>query len=489
MMTIRALMTSLGLAGLALAQSGCSMIPAYERPAAPTPTAWPSGEAYAPAADAATAEIGWREFFRDAKLQRLIEIALDNNRDLRVAALRVDAYRAQYRIQRAELFPAIDGDAGGTRQRLPGDLSGSGASRTSGNYSVGLGVSAYELDFFGRVRSLSEEALQNYFASEESQRAAQLTLVSDVATAWLTLRADQALFRLTEETLQAYEESLKIIELRYDAGTASQLDVAQARSAVEGARSQRAQYLRLIALDVGALQLLSGSTLPDELIDDGVGGRNGGWTLEAAILNDIPVGLPAEVMQRRPDILAAEHRLRSANANIGAARAAFFPSVTLTASVGSASEQLSGLFDAGSGAWSFMPRITVPIFNAGRLKANLDYAEIQKDIGVAEYERAIQTAFREVSDGLAARRTYALQLQAENDLVRTNREYLALAEQRYEAGIDNYLTVLDAQRELFSTEQQHIRSRLNQLGGEIALYKALGGGNWERPAAQAAPVS
>ncbi len=472
-MRMRSLITALAMGGMLQA---CSMMPTYEQPAAPTPSAWPQGEAYAPANGGegmAVVDIGWRDFFRDPALQHLIGMALDNNRDLRTAALRVDAYRAQYRIQRAALFPALDIDGGGTRQRLPADLSGTGYSRTSGNYSIGFGVTAYELDLFGRVRSLEQQALEEYFASEETRRSTQLTLVSDVATAWLTLRSDTALLELTRDTLRAYEESLALIVLRNEAGTASLLDVTQARSAVEGARSQEAQYLRLIALDTSALQWLVGASLPDELVS---GSKKA--PIEESLLAEIPVGLPADVMQRRPDILAAEHRLKGANANIGAARAAFFPSVTLTASAGTASNELSGLFDAGSGAWSFIPKINIPIFNAGRLRANLDYAEIQKDINVAEYEKTIQTAFREVSDGLAARKTYRQQLQAEYDLVNTNRQYLDLADRRYRAGVDNYLTVLDAQRELFTAEQQRIRSRLNQLNGEIALYKALGGGDW-----------
>ncbi len=475
-MSIRALKKLVVALALGSALGACSMMPAYERPAAPTPGAWPSGEAYgtgaavAAASDPSAHSLGWEAFFRAPELQTLIRTALDNNRDLRAAALRVEAYRAQYRIQRADRLPSMSADGSATRQRLPADLSMGPDATTSGQYSVGLGIAAYELDFFGRIRSLEETALEAYLAQEASQRALRLALTAEVANAWLALRTDQAQLVLVRDTLRAYEASLGLIKLRFEAGAASELEVRQAQAAVDAARAQEALYVRRVAQDTNGLEVLLGAPAPQAGADP------------AAPLGDVlatfPVGLPAEVLQRRPDISAAEHRLRSANASIGAARAAFFPSITLTAGAGTASSELSGLFDGGSGFWSFMPQIRLPIFNAGRLAASLDYTELQKDIAVAEYEKAIQQAFREVADGLAARQTFTAQLKAEQDLVDTNRRYLELADQRYRAGVESYLTVLDAQRALLGARQQLLGSQLGQRSSEVALYKALGGGDW-----------
>ncbi|QTQ30538.1 efflux transporter outer membrane subunit [Aromatoleum bremense] len=319
-------------------------------------------------------------------------------------------------------------------------------------------------------RLLEESALEAYLAQEASQRALRLALTAEVANAWLALRTDQAQLGLVRDTLRAYEESLGLIKQRFEAGAASELEVRQAQAAVDAVRAQEALYVRRVAQDANGLEVLLGAPAQQAGLSP------------AAPLGDVlaalPVGLPAEVLQRRPDILAAEHRLRGANASIGAARAAFFPSITLTAGAGTASSELSGLFDGGSGFWSFMPQIRLPIFNAGRLTASLDYAELQKDIAVAEYEKAIQQAFREVADGLAARQTFTAQLKAEQDLVDTNRRYLELADQRYRAGVESYLTVLDAQRALLGARQQLLGSQLGQRSSEVALYKALGGGDW-----------
>lgn len=454
---------------LAVALGGCSLIPDYQRPAAPVQVDWPQGEAYPPAAEGgvSAAAPGWQAFFRDPALQRLIGVALDNNRDLRQAALNVEAYRALHRIQRAELFPSVDAGAAGTRQRLPDDLAPSGESGIHSQYDVSLGV-AYELDLFGRLRSLERSALEEYLATAEAQRSVQIALVGDVATAYLAWRTDQAQLALTRSTLDSYTKSLRLIQASQEVGTASALDVRQARSLVEQARVQQALYTRQVAQDVNALQLLLGSAVPGDLAQ--------GRGLDDQLLAELPAGVPADLLLQRPDIRAAEHRLRAANADIGAARAAFFPSIRLTAAAGTASRELDGLFDGGSGIWSFVPQINVPIFTAGRLKANLDYAKVQKDINVAQYERSIQGAFREVADGLAARGTYGEQLQAQRDLVDNNREYYQLARQRYDEGVDNYLAVLDAQRELFAAQQQLLSDRLRQLSSEVALYKALGGG-------------
>ncbi|MNZ63816.1 Toluene efflux pump outer membrane protein TtgF precursor [compost metagenome] len=454
---------------VAVALGGCSLIPDYERPATPVQAGWPQGEAYQSAAEGgvSAAALGWQAFFRDPALQRLIGVALDNNRDLRQAALNVEAYRALHRIQRSELFPSVDAGGAGVRQRLPDDLSPKGEAGIHSQYDVSLGV-AYELDLFGRLRSLERSALEQYLATAEAQRSVQIALVSDVATAYLTWRTDQAQLALTRSTLDSYTKSLRLIETSQEVGTASALDVRQARSLVQQARVQQALYTRQVAQDVNALQLLLGSAVPGDLPQDG--------GLDAALLAELPAGLPADLLQQRPDIRAAEHRLRAANADIGAARAAFFPSIRLTAAAGTASSELDGLFDGGSGIWSFVPQINVPIFTAGRLKANLDYAKVQKDINVAQYERSIQGAFSEVADGLAARGTYGEQLQAQRDLVDNNREYYQLARQRYDEGVDNYLAVLDAQRELFAAQQQLLSDRLAQLSSDVALYKALGGG-------------
>lgn len=466
-MRISSLTTALLAAGLL---GACSMIPVYQPPSPPIEAVWPSGEAYPNTDRDGAADIAWQSFFVDAQLRRLIALALEHNRDLRSAALNVEAYRALYQIQRADLFPSLGANGGAVRQRLPADLSSTGQAETTSQYTVGLGIAAYELDFFGRVRSLEQAALASYLGEQEAQRSVQLSLTASVANAWLTWRADQAQLKLARETLRADVESLQLIRHRFKSGTASELDLRQARTAVDAAQSTQAKYLRLVAQDANNLQLLVGASLPPDL--------KAGELDAEVILAELPVGLPASVIERRPDIRQAEQRLKSANANIGAARAAFFPNITLTAAAGSASSELSNLFAGGQGAWSFVPSISLPIFNSGRLAANLDYARVQKDINVAAYEKAIQVAFREVADGLAARKTYRAQLAAEAELVKDSQSYLALAEQRYRAGVDNYLTVLDAQRSLYGAQQQQIASRSLQLAAEISLYKALGGGGW-----------
>ncbi|KJJ98238.1 multidrug transporter [Pseudomonas sp. 21] len=471
----------LSLAIAAGVLSGCSLIPDYERPEAPVAAAYPQGEAYDAGQPAtAGADIGWREFFKDPQLQRLVEVSLENNRDLRVAALNIEAYRAQYRIQRADLFPAVDAGITGSRQRLPADLSTTGSSMISSQYGATLGVTSWELDLFGRLRALRDQALETYFASEEARRSTQTSLVANVANAYLTLRADQAQLELTRNTLGTYQKSYDLTKRSYEVGVASALDLRQSQTSVESARATLAQYTRLVAQDQNALVLLLGSGLPGDLPQ--------GRQLSDELLATVPAGLPSDLLQRRPDILQAEHQLKAANANIGAARAAFFPNISLTANAGSLSPDLSGLFDGGSGSWLFKPSITLPIFNAGSLQASLDLAKVQKDINVAQYEKAIQTAFSEVADGLAARGTFNEQLQAQRSLVDATSEYYRLADKRYRTGVDNYLTVLDAQRSLFSAQQQLITDRLNQLTSEVNLYKALGGG-WQATAAQAKPIS
>ncbi|UVM62732.1 AdeC/AdeK/OprM family multidrug efflux complex outer membrane factor [Pseudomonas sp. B21-010] len=470
----------LSLTIAAVVLSGCSLIPDYQRPEAPVAAQYPQGPAYeaANAPGQAAAEQGWKQFFHDPALQQLIQVALENNRDLRVAALNIDAYAAQYRIQRADLFPAVSATGSGSRQRVPARASQTGEAAISSSYSATLGISAYELDLFGRVRSLSEQALQSYFATEEARRSTQISLVANVANAYLTWQADKELLKLTQETLGAYEQSFKLTSRSAEVGVASALDLSQARTAVENARVQLARYTRQVAQDENSLTLLLGTGLPANLNSQ---------PLSDDLLSEVPAGLPSDLLQRRPDILQAERNLLAANANIGAARAAFFPSISLTANAGTLSPDLSGLFKGGSGTWTFAPQINLPIFNAGSLRASLDYAKIQKDINVAQYEKSIQTAFQEVSDGLAARQTYNEQLQAQTDFVAANQDYYRLAERRYRIGVDSNLTFLDAQRQLFSAQQSLITDRLAQLTSEVNLYKALGGG-WNAETGKSEPV-
>ncbi|QBX44361.1 AdeC/AdeK/OprM family multidrug efflux complex outer membrane factor [Pseudomonas fluorescens] len=458
----------ISLLSLAALLAGCSLIPEYQRPASPSAAQYPQGAVYPAPKPAAARTEDWRTLFNDPALQQLIESALVNNRDLRVAALNVEAFQAQYRIQRADLLPAVSANASESRQRMPPSVTRSKAMINS-TYAVNLGVSAYELDFFGRVRSLSEQALQTWLATEQARRSAELSLVANVANAYLTWRADQELLELTRQTLAADEQSLRLTTRNREAGKSSALEQAQAQTSVDSSRANLARYKRQVAQDLNSLTLLVGAPVPEQLPAQ---------PLASDLVQQLPAGLPSDLLQRRPDILQAEYKLKAANANIGAARAAFFPSVSLTASAGTSSRDLSGLFSAGSGAWTFQPQINLPIFNAGSLRASLDYSKLQKDVAVAEYEKSIQTAFQEVADGLAARSTYQQQLQAQRDLVQATQDYYNLAQHRYQNGVDSSLTFLDAQRSLFSSQQGLITDRLAQLVAEVNLYTALGGG-WQ----------
>ena len=446
---------------------GCSLAPDYQRPGLPVALHYPQGPAYPGDVHKHPAVEDWRQVFHDPALRQLIDSALANNRDLRSAALNVQAYRAQYRIQRAELLPKVSANGQGQRQYLPRRMTGADQGMIRSTSAATLGVSAYELDLFGRLRSLSDQALLTYLASDQARRSTQLSLIASVASVYLTWRADQELLLLANQTLAADERSLRLTANQRRAGTVSALDQIQARTSVDSTRAAVARYKRQVAQDLNQLTLLVGAPVADDL---------GALPLADEQIAGLQAGLPSDLLQRRPDILQAEYQLRAANADIGAARAAFFPSISLTANAGSTSPALGGLFDAGSGTWLFQPQINLPIFTAGSLRASLDYAKLQKDIQVAQYEKAIQGAFQEVADGLAARATYQRQLQAQRDLVTSSQRYYNLAEHRYRIGVDSSLTFLDAQRSLFSAQQGLINDRLAQLVAEVNLYAALGGG-------------
>jgi multidrug efflux system outer membrane protein len=459
----------LPLSAAALLLSSCSLAPKYERPASPVAPAF--GETAATTTAAPAAELSWREFFTDPRLQRLIALALENNRDLRVAALNVDQVRALYDIQKTALIPKLDATAGGTRQLQPADLSSTGVPRTSANYRVGLAVTAYEIDLFGRVASLRDRVLEQYLATDEARRSVQISLVAAVATQYLTLLSLDEQLALARQTHDAIKSSYDITRSSYDVGSASELDLSTAQAQLQTARANLAIYTRQRTQAENALNVLLGHAVPADTPAIG--------TLTAQnILADLPAGLPSDLLQRRPDILAAEHKLKAANADIGVARAAFFPSITLTAFGGTASSQLDGLFKDGSGAWSFTPQITLPIFAAGRNRATLDVAKIQNKIEIANYEKSIQTAFREVSDSLVARTTLDEQLAAQTALVAAQQKRFDLSDLRYRNGADSYLIVLLAQQDLYAAQQSLIQTRLSRLANLITLYKALGGG-WQ----------
>jgi len=461
----------LALSIAALALSGCTLAPRFAKPAAPVADNYPSGPAYtAPkdAAQAAAADLGWRDFFNDAYLQSLIATALANNRDLRVAVLNIEAARAQYRIQRAALLPTIDATAGQSAQGIPAGISQTGQPYVNRQYSAGVGVTAFELDLFGRLQSLKDQQLELYLATAETRRGAQISLIAEVATAYLTLLADQELLQITQDTLKNQQDAHEVIRRRFEEGIASEVDMHQAETTVATARANLAAYTRQTAQDQNALVLLLGAPLPAGLPAQPLSAQ--------AQLADLPPGLPSELLQRRPDILAAEHALRAANANIGAARAAFFPSISLTASTGTASPTLSGLFDANTSAWSFAPQISLPLFHGGANIANLDLAHAQKNIDIARYEKTIQTAFRETADALAAHGTLDDELAAQQTLVDASAASYKLADLRYRNGVDSYLSALVSQRSLYSAQQTLVVTRLAQMSNRVTLYKVLGGG-------------
>lgn len=454
------------LAGLL---AGCAtMAPEYERPESPTADTYPA----AIQGTIRAVDIGWRDFFQDARLQDLIETALEHNRDLRLAVLNIEAARAAYNIQSAERLPNLNAQGSFTRSRTPESVSmlPGRPAFTSSQYQVGLGMAAFELDLFGRVRSLSEAALAQYLATEEAARSAQISLVAEVARAYLAERAFAEQLNLARRTVQAREDSYQLAKQRFEAGAASALDLRQVETLLEQARVSAAALARQQAQAVNALTVLVGTPLQQLSLPAPL-------TLsEQRLLADIPAGLPSDLLILRPDIRAAEQRLISANANIGAARAAFFPRISLTGSIGTVSTELSDLFGSGTGTWSFMPQISLPIFDGGRNRANLALSEVRKNQAVVAYEQTIQVAFREVADALVARDNLEEQVAAQERLRAAQAERLTLAEQRYASGVASYLDVLDAQRELFSAEQGLVQMRQLRLTNSIDFYRALGGG-------------
>ncbi|KTF40426.1 efflux transporter outer membrane subunit [Xanthomonas translucens] len=462
------------------ALAACSMAPHYARPAAPVPLRFDTAGSATPAADAALALPDWREVFLDPRLRQVIALGLDNNRDLRMAMLAIDKARAQYRIQRAALAPALDATASSSRQRTSASASASGQAQIDSSDTVQVGISSWELDLFGRVRSLKDEALETWLASAETQRSVRLSLIGQIADAWLAVGADQQSLALAQQTLDSQEQTLRRSRAQHDNGIGSGLDLAQIQSSVEAARVAVARAATQLAQARDALQLVVGAPVDAALLA-GTDAFDG-----SVALAPVPAQLDAAVLLQRPDVLAAEHALKAANADIGAARAAFFPTVSLTASSGRSSDALSTLFAAGSRTWAFVPSIALPIFHAGALKASLDVSRIGKNIAVAQYEKAIQSAFSDVADALAQRDHLDAQLSAQRALVEAVRRSHTLAEARYRAGVDGYLQVLDAQRSLYAAQQDLIALRLQDDSNRVALYTVLGGGADARATAPAA---
>ncbi|MCR5877173.1 efflux transporter outer membrane subunit [Phenylobacterium sp. J367] len=455
----------------ATALTGCATLaPTYERPALPVPGRFADPAADPPAGDRSGADLAWREVFRDARLQGVIALALDQNRDLRVAVADIERARAAYGVQRAELLPALDATAAGERGRTPAALTQTGRAETTAQYRVTAGFAAYELDLFGRVRSLSDAALQSYLATEEDARAVEISLIAETANAWLSLAADQELLAIAADTLAARDAAQGLVQQRFDAGAASELDLRQAQTLAEQARSDVAVARARVEQDRNALRLVAGAEVPADLLPPAR------LADAAAALADVPAGLASDVLVRRPDVAAAERRLRAQNANIGAARAAFFPRISLTAAAGTLSPALGGLFAGGSEAWSFAPAVSLPIFAGGANVANLRGAEASRDAAVAQYEKAVQTGFREVSDALAVRATADERVAAQARLVEAAAAAQRLTQARYDQGVDSYLALLDAQRTHYAARQTLLLAELARAANRVELYRALGGG-------------
>lgn len=487
-------------AALAVALAGCTLAPKYERPAAPVAGQWPAVSAEAAqknAGGSAATALPWQDFVQDERLREIINLALANSRDLRVAIKNIELAQAQYRVTRADIGPTLGASFTGSRTRT-------GDAPIASSYTIGLGISDWELDLFGRLRSLNNAALAKYLATEETRKTTHISLIGSVASAWLNLQADSELLALAERTLATREQSQALTKLRLNAGVSSALDMRQAESLTESAKATVAQQRRQREEDINALTLLVGQPIPEHLlpaVPSAAVASTGQKGAQVAVpagsarntlsqFADVAVGLPSEVLLERPDIRAAEQQLIAANANIGAARAAFFPRISLTGSHGRLSGDLDDLFSSGGSVrvWSFAPQITLPIFSWGRLRANLRASEASRDIAVAQYEKAIQTAFSEVANALAGRATLGDQLAAREAQATASRETYRLSELRYRNGVASYLELLDAQRALFSAEQALIQTRLLERLNRVALYKVLGGGWTTTPAADNAAL-
>ncbi|MBU0993240.1 MAG: efflux transporter outer membrane subunit [Proteobacteria bacterium] len=463
------------LLALPLTGPGCSLAPEYKHPELPVADVWPEGEAYknnnAGKDEKTAASIPWKAFFINDQLQNVLELALSNNRDLRAACLNIEKMQALYRIQRSEQMPGLNALASESAQRIPESLSSTGDSMIARQYNLNVGISSYELDFFGRIQSLKAKALEQFLATEQARVSTQISLVSEVAGTWLTLAADREKLKLANDTWQSQQASYDMIKQRFNVGASSELDLRQAQTRMEAARLDIARFTGKVAQDENALSLLLGCPVSKEFLPDDLKIIDS----ENRTIRKLTPDMPSSILLNRPDVMAAENQLKAVNANIGAARAAFFPRITLTGTYGTASDELKTLFDDAP-AWSFMPQITIPIFNAGRNRANLKAAEIERDIAVANYEKTIQTAFREVADALAQSGTVDDQIEAQQALLEATDESYRLSDMRYKKGIDSYLTVLDAQRSLYSAQQAMIDARLLRLVNRVIMYRVLGGG-------------
>jgi len=459
------------IAGIVIFLEGCTLAPKYTKPQAPVPAEWPTGPAYKESAgkpgEVPASNILWRDFFVDERLQKVIELALSNNRDLKLAALNVEMAHALYGISRAELLPTVNAIGSASKQRSSIDLVRPGEPRTTEQYSIDLGITSWEIDFFGRIRSLKDAALEQYFSTEQGRKSAQISLISAVANTYLSLAADFEILKLTKSTLETQQTVYALIKRRYDVGLASELDLHRAQTQVDTAKGDVARYTQLAAQGENALNLLAGMKVTEDVLPVDLSSFK--------LRENISPGLPSDMLLNRPDILAAEHFLKAANANIGAARAAFFPRISLTGVIGTASDELSGLFKSGTGTWSFSPQIIMPIFDA-RTWSAYDASKVDREILLTQYEKAIQTAFREVADALAVQGTVEEQVAAQESLVNAVAETYRLANARYTKGIDSYLSVLDAQRSLYGAQQGLVALRLSRLTNMVTLYKVLGGG-------------
>lgn len=465
-----------------LALTACiNLAPFYSRPEAPVPATFGN----APSEQKAVTELAWQSFITDKRLQQVVDLALKNNRDLRVATLNIEKSRALYQVQRADLFPTVAATLSETASKGMSNVGNIGAATTgaagtvaasnnrSGNvshiYRATVGFSAYELDLFGRIRNLSEQALQTFYADEENRKSTQISLVAEVATAWLTLAADKKRLDIAQQTLKSQQNTYHINQKMFDLGVANALTLKQLQTSVDTARVAVATYNIQIKQDINALNLLAGSVVPPTLLPEN--------TLASVVLSStLPRGVTSSTLQQRPDVRAAEHLLEGANANIGALRAAFFPTISLTTTIGSASTELNNLFSSGSSIWTFVPQLSIPIFNAGRNRSNLAVGEKNQQILLAQYEKTVQTAFREVADVLVQREGLQSQIEAQQSLTDAASAAFQLADARFKNGVDSYLVVLDAQRTLYTAEQTLVTLQLSDAASQLTLYKVLGGG-------------